>query len=47
MKKDTNNKSKYHKKSQTSLLGLGKKYIKDSNAITQDTKQRGKKHIES
>ncbi|MDY5821873.1 MAG: GTP-binding protein [Helicobacter sp.] len=47
MKKDTNNKSKYHKKSQNSLLGLGKKYIKDSNAITQDTKQRGKKHIES
>ena len=47
MKKDTNNKSKYHKKSQTSLLGLGKKYIKDSNAITQDTKQRDKKHIES
>ena len=47
MKKDTNNKSKYRKKSQTSLLGLGKKYIKDSNAITQDTKQRGKKHIES
>ena len=47
MKKDTNNKSKYHKKSQTSLLGLGKKYIKDSNAITQDTKQRGKKYIES
>nr|WP_104747367.1 GTP-binding protein [Helicobacter bilis] len=47
MKKDTNNKSKYHKKSQTSLLGLGKKYIKDSNAITQDTHKRGKKHIES
>ena len=47
MKKDTNNKSKYHKKSQNSLLGLGKKYIKDSNAITQDTKQRDKKHIES
>ncbi|MCI7410732.1 GTPase [Helicobacter bilis] len=47
MKKDTNNKSKYHKKSQNSLLGLGKKYIKDSNAITQDTKQRGKKHIGS
>ncbi|AQQ59947.1 GTP-binding protein [Helicobacter bilis] len=47
MKKDTNNKSKYHKKSQNSLLGLGKKYIKDSNAITQDTHKRGKKHIES
>ena len=47
MKKDTNNKSKYNKKSQNNLLGLGKKYIKDSNAITQDTKQRGKKHIES
>ncbi len=47
MKKDINNKNKYHKKSQNSLLGLGKKYIKDSHTITQDTKQRGKKHIES
>ena len=47
MKKDINNKNKYHKKSQNSLLGLGKKYIKDSNTTAQHTKKQSKKHIES
>lgn len=49
MKEDIGNKNKHYKKNQTALLGLGKKYTKDSYTFTQKprTKQQYTKYTKT
>lgn len=49
MKEDIGNKNKHYKKNQTALLGLGKKYTKDSYTLTQKprTKQQYTKYTKT